>query len=286
MACTQTPQAGWGSQRFVRLGRCALVAAACWLAQPLAAALPAATPPEAPRVPLAKEPGLRSPVLLELFTSEGCSSCPPADELLRRLAEAAVLEDTPVIALEFHVDYWNYLGWRDPFSQAEFGARQAAYAQRFGLRGAYTPQLVIDGATEVVGSATTRIQAAALQASDAKKPVAISLSQQGTEVLVRVGASTVPGSVYLALTERGLATKIPAGENAGRTLVHGPVVRWLKRLGQTTQAAQTLRTPLAAVPRGRVNAFSLVAFVQAPNAGAILGATQESVNPQGMTPSP
>src|SRR6516162_9524555 len=107
----------------------------------------------------------RPPVLVELFTSEGCSSCPPADAALAALARDPAFRTAEVIALELHVDYWNHLGWADPFSSAAFTTRQQGYAEAFGQRGTSTPQLVVDGAAELVGSneagARTAVAAAA-----------------------------------------------------------------------------------------------------------------------------
>src|ERR1700756_2986249 len=129
---------------------------------------------------------LRSPVLVELFTSEGCSSCPPADALLERLDRSQPVSGTDVIVLSEHVDYWNGIGWKDPYSSHEYSERQSAYAARFGLRSIYTPQMVVDGHFEFVGSDERRAREAIQNAMKVMKtPVSISssLSDDKTPVL-------------------------------------------------------------------------------------------------------
>lgn len=200
-------------------------------------------------------PGLapaRPAILLELFTSEGCSSCPPADELLAELARAGTVEDTPVIALELHVDYWNYLGWRDPFSDETFSQRQAAYVPLLGMRGPYTPQLVVDGRFDVLGSSATRARAAILNASEGQTTRAkLSLSLAASGETLQISATELPRRpvvLYAAVTESGLSTRVPRGENAGRVLPHGPVVRWLRPVAQGGSGTLQADVPPATGP--------------------------------------
>ena len=214
----------------------------------------------------------RAPVVLELFSSEGCSSCPPADELLAQLDAAGEVGGTPVVALELHVDYWDYLGWRDPFSAAEFTARQGRYAGWLGRR-SYTPQLVVDGQADVLGSSRGQATAAIGAAAAKKSPVAVLLRRQGSQVALQIsGLAKAPGAtVLLAITERGLATKVRRGENAGQTLHHGPVVRTLRALAVGTQDSYATQVPLQLAAEWKPDALRAVVLVQGPD-GHILGA--------------
>jgi hypothetical protein len=161
-------------------------------------------------------------VVVELFTSQGCSSCPPADKLLPELAARP-----SVIALAFHVDYWDHLGWKDTFSSPRWSARQAAYAQVLG-GGPYTPQLVVNGRAHVVGSDRARALAA-IEAAARKSSVPVSVSARrdgaGVRVSYAVPARQPGDQVLIALAESGLSTPVPRGENRGRTLRNDFVVR-------------------------------------------------------------
>lgn len=163
------------------------------------------------------------PVVVELFTSQGCSSCPPADAVLAGLA------DRPdVIALSFHVDYWNYIGWKDPFSSAEATARQQAYRDTLGLRVVYTPQMVIEGRTDVVGSQRKAVEAAIAEALARPDQVAVTISgdaQSGFRAVLPATEIAGPATVWLALFDDDLETKVSRGENAGATLRNRHVVR-------------------------------------------------------------
>jgi hypothetical protein len=167
--------------------------------------------------------------LLELFTSEGCSSCPAADRLLAETAAAAQRDGRHVLALEFHVDYWNHLGWKDPFSDPSYSRRQSAYAEAFHLNSLYTPQLVVNGREEFVGSDRNRT-ASAIRAA-LTRPASVSLALRsfpavrGTSVDFTVTRAPANAVVCVALVDSSDATRVNAGENAGRTLVHTGVVR-------------------------------------------------------------
>jgi hypothetical protein len=228
-------------------------------------------------VALAGPPGPPRPVVVELFSSEGCSSCPPADTVLSRLAREQPVPGAEVIALELHVDYWNSLGWADPFSSPAFTARQRAYADAFGQRGVYTPQLVVDGAAELVGSNDAGARAAiAAAAREAKTRVQV--TRNGDRVSIAVTDPTEnagAADVWLAVTEDGLSTAVPRGENAGATLAHGPVVRKLDRvreLAPGTRGTVVQDVAVTVQPAWRREALRAVAFVQRRGSLRITGA--------------
>jgi len=201
------------------------------------------------------------PVIVELFTSEGCSSCPPADRLLARLDQTQPVAGAQVIALEEHVDYWNQLGWMDPFSSAQYRARQNDYAIASHAKDIFTPQMVVNGQAAFVGSDSNRayreIGAAAAEPSttlvtlattpNAKDPDLLDLSVQ---VSNRGSAKWKKSNVYLAVTESGLSTFVSAGENSGHRLRHSAVVRSFGVIGHVDpkgasggQLVSTLRLP-------------------------------------------
>ncbi|MDB5267752.1 MAG: hypothetical protein JWP58_792 [Hymenobacter sp.] len=187
-----------------------------------------------PARPVAPVPGVgRVPVVVELFTSEGCSSCPAADAALRELEKAQSVPGAEVIALGEHVDYWNRLGWKDAFSAPAYTERQRAYAKEFGT-GSYTPQAVVNGRYELVGSRTAALAAAVAKAAKAPQAtVAVALAGSTAQVRVSsVPAGTPATEVLLAITESGLASQIGRGENSGLLLHHAAVVRQLLPLGR------------------------------------------------------
>src|SRR4051794_16154553 len=168
----------------------------------------------------AAEPA-RAPVLVELFTSEGCSSCPPADRLLEKL-------DPQVIVLSEHVDYWDRLGWRDPYSSHAATLRQEAYARGFGIEGPYTPQIVIDGAVEFVGNDSRRVADEIARARGREK-IGIRLARTESGVRIEIDPAAKPADVMLALADDTGTSQVAAGENKGRRLHHVAIVRSLRK---------------------------------------------------------
>jgi hypothetical protein len=203
------------------------------------------------------------PVLIELFTSQGCNSCPPADALLGELAHRP-----GVLALAFHVDYWNGLGWQDPFSSSTATARQHDYAQRLGKRSIYTPQLVVDGAADAIGSDRGDVDAliaAARRRAVAGPSIDVATDGQGGQI-ARIGAAEAGrATVWLAGYDRSHVTPVGRGENGGRTLTEYQVVRSLVRLGDWTGAA-------AEFPLPKHDGESAILFVQPDEPGPMLAA--------------
>lgn len=185
-------------------------------------------------------PTQEAPVVVELFTSQGCSSCPPADAFLTDLAR----QRRDVLPLAFHVTYWDYLGWKDPYSLDAATARQRAYARYLGDDGVYTPQMVVDGATGFVGSSRSRGLEAI--AGAVRKPVAVSLARDGANFLITVGDGTGHGQVLLVGFDPAHETRIGRGENGGRTLTESNIVRSLTPVGAWAGSALALRSMPAA----------------------------------------
>jgi hypothetical protein len=225
-----------------------------------------------------KEHNVRSPmshqaVLVELFTSEGCSSCPPADALLGHLRQDLGRDGIEVIPLGFHVDYWNSLGWKDRFSSPEFSRRQEQYSRSLSTDGPYTPQMIVDGETEFVGSDAARARETIAGAAGHTPEAEIRIVPSENSLAVQ--ARTVSGSsgdVLLAITEDNLSTKVGAGENNGRELRHAAVVRELQRLGKIEGGAFSATVPLKLPAEWKRNDLRAVVFVQQGEAGKVLGA--------------
>ena len=230
-----------------------------------------------------RDPGSPSHlVIVELFTSEGCSSCPPADALLKELSDQQKMNGVQIVALEEHVDYWNHLGWKDPYSAAEFSQRQSDYAQVFGTDGVYTPQMVVDGQSELVGS----------RSAAAREAIHKAANQPKAEIVLGAGANSSPGKpafevqikslggisvrgeteLWIAVTEKGLQTDVKAGENSGETLKHAAVVRSLRKI-------DTLRNPVgydrqiqvALEPGWKKENIALVVFLAEKSSHRIVG---------------
>jgi hypothetical protein len=174
----------------------------------------------------------QNPVVVELFTSEGCSSCPPADALLVQLSQQQAKDGTQLILMGEHVDYWNYIGWTDRFSAKQFSQRQSEYASALHAQ-VYTPQMVIDGQEQFVGNDAADVRARIAAAGKTAKPAQVSLAWEGDGRLHVAVHSTASGKsqVLVAITEDGLSTSVQKGENGGRTLHHAAVVRQLREVG-------------------------------------------------------
>jgi hypothetical protein len=220
----------------------------------------------------AAEPTARVPVLAELFTSEGCSSCPPADALLMKLDQSQPVAKAQIIVLSEHVDYWNSLGWKDPFSSEQFSDRQAMYAHALQAD-KYTPQLVIDGRWQVLGSDEKEVALAIARA--AAKPKSgvriVSATRDDNQAVIAVSVDALASGkkdVWVAIADDRDETSVRKGENAGRTLRHVSVVRSLTKAGTVSKSAafeKTVHVPLTNSAQMRVVVF--VAEFGGPVAG-------------------
>jgi hypothetical protein len=232
-------------------------------------------------------------VVVELFTSEGCSSCPPADQLLALLQREQPVPGAQIIALGEHVDYWDRLGWRDAYSSPQFSRRQKEFAQVLGSNSVYTPQMVVDGMTEFVGSDKKKaLQAIAQAARSAKVRVQVELSEPDEsqtgeiKLLVQVGDlhalepyhKTL--QVLLAVTEENLYSNVSSGENAGRRINHAAVVRSLKVIGTIRGwqgEAFTTQPVLSLENSWKKDHLTVVVLVQDKDNRRILGAVSRKV---------
>jgi hypothetical protein len=207
-----------------------------------------------------------TPVLVELFTSEGCSSCPPADALLARLEKTQPVHGADIIALEEHVDYWDRLGWKDPFSSETATTRQTEYGEAFGGKEVYTPQMVVDGRTEFVGSSDADALRAIRAASQAPKP-GIELSWQTGDLLdihVEPIANAEPRTdarLFLVIAESMLHSDVKRGENAGRGLEHNGVARQFLPLGRIAPASSEFSSTVTVHSAREWNRANLRAIV-------------------------
>ena len=246
-----------------------------------------------------------TPVIVELFTSEGCSDCPPADTLLEKLIATQPVSGADIIGLGQHVDYWDRQGWKDMFSSAAWTSRQQIYQARFGTESIYTPQMIVDGRVEFVGS----------DANAARKAIERTMAlphglvhvtidpdrkaeglaphmpgdashMQSVSLHVSVSASDLPklgrgdrADILVAVTERGLRTDVTRGENHGRTLSHAPVVRSLAVVGQIAGDGATSGSARADIPLAagwNRDHLSVVAFVQELRGRTILASGSAS----------
>ena len=227
-----------------------------------------------------------TPIVVELFTSEGCSDCPSADTLLEKLAATQPVAGAEIIALGEHVDYWDRLGWKDRFSSAAVTGRQQGYQARFGTESIYTPQMVVDGRAEFVGSDASAARKAIERSLKAPHGViALDAVNVGAEfdrpIRIRVSATDLPtispgdhADIVLLITESGLKTDVKRGENHGRTLSHAPVVRYMATIGQIADGAiiGSARADFAIAADWQRDHLTVVSFVQEVRSRTILAA--------------
>jgi len=222
------------------------------------------------------------PVLVELFTSEGCSSCPPADAVLAKLDATQFVPGARAIVLSEHVTYWDHLGWRDPFSLEAMTDRQRQYGARFGLDDVYTPQIVVDGASELVGSderKLTKTVAAAAAVPKADLKIEGAQWSSGTvRFAVRLGSPLADSMVVAALAEDAVQTKVAAGENGGRTLNHVAVVRVMEAIQSKDGSPENGRTLSLKLPKSnQTGPLRLVVFVADKHDGHVLALAEQTI---------
>ena len=222
--------------------------------------------------PAAAASSAAHPVLVELFTSEGCSSCPPADAVLRKLQGQHTPGGQWIVALSEHVTYWNQLGWSDPFSSDRFTERQSLYGDRFHLASVYTPQVVVNGAAEVLGSDESAILRA-VRSTDQPSSFKVSIDTVSAgkgDVIVAfslAGSAAAPSAeIYAVIADDMDTSRVLRGENAGRTLTHVSVARTLTRIALATHAVTLATPPRSAEAGGR----HLILFAQEPDGGRVL----------------
>ena len=214
--------------------------------------------------------------VVELFTSEGCSSCPPAEELLSRIAADARTSGRPIHVVAFHVDYWDRLGWKDPFSAAAYTERQHRYGAAFRATGVYTPQMIVNGREGFNGSdgrkASSEINQALAHPGRVAVSLRIGLGKERGHYGVRYEVSPVPVGAVLnvAVTQDGLVVKVNSGENGGKTLKHDGVVRGFKTLPLPAEGKNTLDI---VPPEGAAGKGQVILYVQDPKSMEILGAS-------------
>ncbi|MEA2831357.1 MAG: hypothetical protein QOF22_2105 [Bradyrhizobium sp.] len=219
--------------------------------------------------------------VVELFTSQGCSSCPPADEIIGELAR-----DPSVIALSMPIDYWDYLGWKDTLADARFSARQKAYSQMRGDREVYTPQVVVNGSAHVIGSDLPGIEDAIgdTKKTDGVMSVPVTMTLAGKQIHVSVAASSnapaaVHGEVWICSVSKSVPIAIGRGENRGRQITYHNVVRNLLKVGDWNGSSGSWMVPLENISRDGVDAA--VVYVQDGNRdkpGPMLGAAFTSLH--------
>lgn len=210
--------------------------------------------------------------VVELFTSQGCSSCPPADKIL-----ADYVKSKDVLALSFHVDYWNYLGWKDTFSKAQFTDRQQRYAVSFRRRGVYTPQAVVNGRDHAVGSRKGDIEGLINSYSNSGKGLSVSINTQRDDQKLRITTDATAGdaTLWVVYFDKARQVKIKRGENRGRTITYHNVVREVSMLGMMKDGQLDITLPIEEMKRKGFESCAILLQKTQPQGtpGAILGAT-------------
>lgn len=227
-----------------------------------------------------RNPQSKEMVLVELFTSEGCSSCPPADKALAFLQREQPAPQAEIITLAFHVDYWDSSGWKDEFSSAMFSQRQEQYAKPFKIGSIYTPQMVVDGQQEFVGNNSGKAVSAVMEAAKLKKA---KVELVWNENLLKINISEISkvenATVYIAIAEDNLSSNVKRGENSGRVLEHASVVRELKTIGNVKDSNSTFsaESKIEFQLNWKKENLKIIVFVQENESRKILGVNKIKV---------
>jgi hypothetical protein len=218
-----------------------------------------------------------APIVVELFTSEGCSSCPPADKLLAELEKRGSVNGRQILVMGEHVDYWNELGWKDRFSSAIFSQRQTEYVRKLGVDSPYTPQMVINGRTELVGNDEAALMRG-LEKQEAGGSTEVALQVDATSVAnVKVQGAKPGSKILLAITEGKLSTHVQRGENGGRDLLHTGVVRLLHEIGSAKSGSFEGSIPLKLDSTWHKENIRVIVLVQDSAGGPIEGAAHSTL---------
>jgi len=214
--------------------------------------------------------------VVELFTSEGCSSCPPADQLVAKIEKE--LKDRPVYILAYHVDYWNRLGWKDAFSSADYSKRQQDYATYLHIQSVYTPQIVVNGRMEFVGSEESVLRSAIsgnLQKAQGE-PLSLSAmtpNKSQADIKYTAGNADKNTALYIAILQKNAQTKVERGENEGRTLSHVQIVRKLQKIALNGDSGET---KISLPPGFDSQNWEIIGFLQNTGTGVVTGAAKAS----------
>lgn len=227
-------------------------------------------------LPLAAKTGIYSPKsVIELFTSQGCASCPPADEIM-----AGYEDNKDILTLSWHVDYWNYLGWKDTFSKAEFTERQRRYATSMQERQIYTPQAIVNGRDHTVGSRKDKIEnlMKGFQNKGQGLTVPIDVKITGDQMQIRVNTTTAlknDPTLYIVYFNRSTKVTIKRGENRGKTITYRNIVRDTQMLGMLKSGSISVDLPISELKRSGFDACAIILqeMTKDGTPGAIIGAT-------------
>jgi hypothetical protein len=216
--------------------------------------------------------------VVELFTSEGCSSCPPADRLASQIYKSYKSQNKPVFVLAFHVDYWDYIGWKDRFAKHEFSERQSEYGEKFNLGSIYTPQMIVNGETQFVGADSEAAEDAIKDALKTNSQYGISMdvsrvNPQQLSINYSLTSNPVNAVIHFALVEKNLSSDVKRGENSGRKLEHDNVVREFN----TSTAKEKSERILKIDKDININNSTLIAYIQDRDSFKIVGAASSSI---------